>query len=98
MRFQEFSNPRGVTECVIQPSAILPMRVRASSEPPESACPLDSLSALLASQMGQGVWSGFGSMQMFEKAQELSVEGLVVLGPRVPEDMNILDHALASIG
>ena len=61
MKSQERRKPSGLTECVIQPSAILPTRVSAKSEPPESACPLDSRSALVASQIGQGFWIGFGS-------------------------------------
>src|SRR5712672_2243530 len=52
MKFQERWKPCGLTECVIQPSASLPTRVSAISEPPESACPFDSRSALVASQIG----------------------------------------------
>ena len=61
MNSHDLRKPAGLTECVIQPSAILPTRVSAKSEPPESAWPSDSRSALVASQIGHGVCTGFGS-------------------------------------
>src|SRR5712672_4541838 len=52
MKSHERWNPCGLTECVIHPSAIVPTRVSATSDPPESACPFDSRSAFVASQIG----------------------------------------------
>src|SRR5262245_46783924 len=75
MKSHERWNPPGLTECVIQPSAILPTRVSASSEPPESACPVDSRSALVASQIGHGDCTGFGSSVTFEKLVNCPVNG-----------------------
>ena len=82
MKSQDLRKPSGLTECVIQPSAILPTRVSANSEPPESAWPSDSRSALVASQIGQGFWMGFGSSVMLENLTNLPSNGSLSLVQR----------------
>ena len=79
MNSHECGSPRGLTECVIQPSAILPTRVSANSEPPESAWPFDSRSALVASQIGHGYWTGFGSSVTLENFTNLPSNGSLSL-------------------
>src|SRR5215475_11640612 len=75
MKSHERWNPPGLTECVIQPSAIVPTRVSVSSEPPESACPFASRSAFVASQIGHGDCSGLGSSVTFENCVNWPANG-----------------------
>src|SRR5215510_12034168 len=68
-------NPCGPTECVIQPSATFPTRVSANSEPPESTCPVARRCAFVASQIGHGDCTGFGSSVTFEKLVNCPTNG-----------------------
>ena len=82
MKSHERWNPCGLTECVIQPSAILPTRVSAMSDPPESAWPFDRRSAFVASQIGHGDCTGFGSSVTLEKFVNWPTNGALSLVQR----------------
>src|SRR5215471_21228152 len=94
MKSHERLKPSGPTECVIQPSAIWPTRVSASSEPPESACPVASRSAFVANQIGHGDWTGFGSSVTLEKLVNCPRNGSSSLVRRCRRDADVLDHPL----